>query len=357
MVWLAKLVSLFWSRFVQRTDLYPLQLDDGSYTVVRRPLTKEVVSKHLRGGLTLGLYGASSSTTRWLCIDVDTRDEVVVRRLWQRLDHLEIPVLTEFSGRKGYHLWVFFDSPVPNSDVRALGRKITTEHEIFPKQDQIPDGGVGNLVKAPLGLHRVTGMRCLFVDRQLQPFRDQVTVLNQAEAMDPAGIENRLSCRHLTSQSAFVPKDVGGAGDAADASLATTTIPILKDCVRLAIHEGVEEGRRNRVGYIIASESRRIGTPQACAQLLLDSVWNPRNQPPLSKRETRTIIDSAYGRPFRSFGCGGSGALRQVIKCVGMDRCLYARAFWVVGQGRGCSDAIAPVATAALSPGDEFQLP
>lgn len=100
----AELVRLFRSRFVQRADLYPIQLDTGGYTVVRRPLTDETIRKHLEGELTVGLYTSADSTTRWLCLDVDTKEERVMRSLWRRLDRAHIPHLTEFSGRRGYHL-------------------------------------------------------------------------------------------------------------------------------------------------------------------------------------------------------------------------------------------------------------
>ena len=75
----AELVRLFRERFVQRVDLYPIQLDGGGYTGVRRPLTDETICKHLEGELTLGLYTSADSTTRWLCLDVDTKEERVMR--------------------------------------------------------------------------------------------------------------------------------------------------------------------------------------------------------------------------------------------------------------------------------------
>jgi len=175
----------YWQRFVQRTDLYPQQLEGGGYTVVRRTLTDDIVRKHLEGEFTLGLYSTPDSTTRWLCLDVDATGGKAIPRLWQRLDRCRIPHLTEYSGRKGYHIWVFFACSVANRLARALGKALTREHEVFPKQDHIPEGGVGSLVKAPLGIHRATGRRCLFLYRDLKPLLDQKQALVEVRAITP----------------------------------------------------------------------------------------------------------------------------------------------------------------------------
>ena len=95
----AELVRVFRERFVQRVGPYPIQLDGGGYTVVRRPLTDETIRKHLEGELTLGLYTSADSTTRWLCLDVDTKDGVVVLST-QRI-RVKKPRLRKKSGGKG----------------------------------------------------------------------------------------------------------------------------------------------------------------------------------------------------------------------------------------------------------------
>ncbi len=44
--------------------------------------------------------------------------------------------------------------------------------EVFPKQVSLK-GGYGSLVKLPLGIHRVTGRRCLFLDENFNPYKNQ----------------------------------------------------------------------------------------------------------------------------------------------------------------------------------------
>ena len=38
------------------------------------------------------------------------------------------------------------------------------EIEVFPKQDEVNEGGFGNLLRLPLGVHRRTGQEGFFVD-------------------------------------------------------------------------------------------------------------------------------------------------------------------------------------------------
>jgi hypothetical protein len=81
--------------------------------------------------------------------------------------------LIEFSGGKGYHFWFFFDSPAParhargflNRIVKPLEKDLTVfGFEVFPKQDTLTGKGFGNLVKLPLGIHRLTGKRSFFIE-------------------------------------------------------------------------------------------------------------------------------------------------------------------------------------------------
>lgn len=50
----AKELARFSSLFVSRCDAYAVQLPDGSYTLVRAPVTQRTVVEHLRGQHTMG---------------------------------------------------------------------------------------------------------------------------------------------------------------------------------------------------------------------------------------------------------------------------------------------------------------
>ena len=61
---------------------------------------------------------------------------------------------------KDGHLWLLFDAPVPASQLRILAQAMmgfagVSIEEVFPKQDK--PSKIGNVVKAPLGIHRKPG--------------------------------------------------------------------------------------------------------------------------------------------------------------------------------------------------------
>lgn len=316
------IINLFRQRFVQRQDCYPLQLrDGGGYTVVRAELSNDVIIAHLKGERTIGLYGVPDSTTKWLCIDVDDLDEAAIREVQNHARRFGIPYLTEFSGKKGYHLWVFFDKPYPNKIARALSQAFSFDHEVFPKQDFLRPGKLGNLVKAPLGIHQVTGNWCLFLDKDLKPETEPYGVLEAVHLVNPIAV--------LQKEFPDLWKQIA-AGNPGDGQLATGTksvsVPIIKDCVRNAIHQGTRNGSRNRIGHVIASELRRLGLERDQASIVLSAFWNPENEEPLGDTELQIILNSAFEGDEYVYGCKEGGSLRGLFQCVGNEQCRFMRA-------------------------------
>ena len=195
---------------------------------------------------------------------------------------------------------------------------------MFPKQDRIAAGGLGSLVKAPLGLHRVTGARCLFVDRDMNILAEQEQALAGVRSVDP---RRTLARRFPKTWDQVGPKlQAPPAADSmSNPSSTPAPLPLIKDCVRRVLMEGTVQGHRNQVGYVIATELRRVGISRPRAQAMLSRVWNPRNSPPLAEAEIQTMVRSAYQGPERTFGCRPGGGLRRALECVGREKCLYAQ--------------------------------
>lgn len=324
-----KIVELFWSRFIHLDDCYPLQYKNngGGYVLIKEKLTPKIILEHLRGNKTIGLYGSQDSTTKWICIDIDTLDEIAVREVQNHARRFNIPYLTEFSGKKGYHLWVFFDKPYPNKFVRALAGKFAFNHEVFPKQDYICDGKLGNLVKAPLGKHQVTGNWCLFLDKDLRPEKDQYGVLAGIQTIDPIQVLKERFPEIWTKMCCNKPPRAVSLKETSNMK-----IPVMKDCIHNAIMKGTDQGSRNEVGHIIASELRRLGVQQEQAEVIMASIWNPNNKPPLEQSEIRVIINSAYGNGEYTYGCKEGSPLRSYLACLGFDDCLYMKVLTGTGN-------------------------
>lgn len=151
--------------------------EETVYSPVMEPVTKADTEKHLMGDIVLGAYTVRlDNTITWMCFDVDSIDLREAKNLALKLSNFlqDIPHAIEFSGNKGYHIWIFFNKPVPAANVRAIaidireavGGRITgdTHIEVFPKQDKLTEHNpLGNLVKVPLGLHPLTRARSRFV--------------------------------------------------------------------------------------------------------------------------------------------------------------------------------------------------
>ena len=218
---LSRLVHLF----AGREDVHARQWSDPSgkngYAPVRAPMTPELMRSHLTGAITLGAYGVRvDQTVTWFVWDIDIRRRALrsaegdpgrLRELRSRV-HDEamrmyavawsfgLRLLMEDSGFKGRHLWGFCETPQPADLVRHVGRALTRvfrplhediQVEFFPKQARIQEDGLGNLVKVPLGLHRVSGRRSAFLDVSGTPV-DPLPLLHQVQRVSRDNLLNIL---------------------------------------------------------------------------------------------------------------------------------------------------------------------
>lgn len=152
--------------FVNRTDVFSTQQKNGSYFPTKREITLPDIDKHLKGEITIGVYCLDKeSKVKWACVDLDGDDleELKINGLIIYNQFRDFKRMFEFSGRRGYHVWVFFEDKVPaeyaKTMVKArLNRIGMANHEIFPKQTTLDSTRLyGNLVKLPLALHKGSG--------------------------------------------------------------------------------------------------------------------------------------------------------------------------------------------------------
>ena len=111
---------------------------------------------------------------------------------------LQVPAALEISrSGVGAHAWVFFTAPVPAATARRLGTgllreamalrgrmKLASYDRLFPSQDLLPAGGVGNLIAAPLFKPARDEGRTVFIDPgTLEPYADQFAYLLRPEKL------------------------------------------------------------------------------------------------------------------------------------------------------------------------------
>ena len=166
-------------RMVVRSDAYLgyYRKANGDRDAAKRDglVTPAVLRSHFTAldvGNLIGLYTTNlENECRWLAIDLDRHkehsDEVAkrntefVKQIFDALTGLGFhPLLIDTNGRGGFHIFMFFDQPLPAKLVRSFGRwlvkdweasQLASEPEVFPKQDSIK-GEYGNGVRLP-GLH------------------------------------------------------------------------------------------------------------------------------------------------------------------------------------------------------------
>ena len=140
-------------------------------------LSEAVIRQHLEGRLTIGLYAMNPETQRckWIAIDGDYADSLKhLCELQWHLQTLKVESALEMS-RRGAHLWILAEQPLLARECRlwingvaerlsipVKGAGTAEGIEIFPKHDEIKEGGFGNAIRGPLGIHRTISARYWF---------------------------------------------------------------------------------------------------------------------------------------------------------------------------------------------------
>lgn len=212
----------FVHRFAGREDVHARMWREGDevgWGPVHQPLTPDLVRAHLDGATTLGTYLVRlDGTVGFLVLDLDASKAALHRvlgdaaatadlrrrtalaggRLVEALRGRGLDALYVDSGYKGRHLWLFFAAPLPAARAHALARGLAAvlapadpdlRLEAFPKQDRVREGGLGNLVKLPLGLHLRSGRRAAVLDDRGEPLADPWPRLRAVAPVDPARLE------------------------------------------------------------------------------------------------------------------------------------------------------------------------
>ena len=145
------LVSRFAALFHGRTDAHGL----GRGAVKRTAVTQEDYRRHLAGQHPDGGVGVfplrPDGTVVWAAIDLDEPNFELAQDL-QKL--LPGQTWIEKSRSGNAHIWAFFSEPIPAWIPRGLMKMALQAHgrtdvEVFPKQDRLPEGLLGNYLNLP----------------------------------------------------------------------------------------------------------------------------------------------------------------------------------------------------------------
>ena len=167
-------------------------------------LNKDVMENHLRGNIVVGIYPMlQDETCCFLAMDFDQADwQSDISVLRDVCNEFNIPVAVERSrSGKGGHAWFFFENRLSAALARKFGTALLTfsmgrRHEIqfksydrlFPGQDTMPRGGLGNLIALPFQKAARKNSNSEFVSEKYESYDDQWAFLSTIRKIS----ENRL---------------------------------------------------------------------------------------------------------------------------------------------------------------------
>ncbi|MBT9147958.1 MAG: hypothetical protein DDT32_01727 [Syntrophomonadaceae bacterium] len=289
------------SLFDGRQDCFGEQADNGAYYTQKKKLTQREIEKHLLGEKTIGVYLLKKGRVTFAALDFDSKgpqakEAILYCQRW--LNGWAIPSFIEPSGNKGLHLWVFFKDWVSADKVRKVlfylleslesdtGISEPEGHpiEIFPKQS----GGVdlGNLIKLPFGIHRVTGKRTRFIthDNHIIELDDILASPAINEDILDVIIENIPGLPDTAHEPTQQPQGQG--------------LPCFSNTSATII----EEGARHAIGFRRSVHLFRQGHAKDAAEALM-ILWDEENcRPSIGAKVIKRNITSAYSGKY-GFGC------------------------------------------------------
>lgn len=156
------------------------------------PLTEDVILKHLKGDITIGIYPLlPGDLCNFLAIDFDKKTyEKDVIAFWNTCDDLGIPIYVEKSrSGDGAHVWIFFEESISARIARKMGNILLTKtmekasldldsyDRLFPNQDTMPKGGFGNLIALPFQGKSSKSGNTVLVDKYFDVQDNQLDIL------------------------------------------------------------------------------------------------------------------------------------------------------------------------------------
>ena len=194
--------SLMLEAFAGREDIFSAELHVGSQhrktELQELPLTELQIEEHLRGDRTIGTYiQRPNSTVRHIVWDVDILKAFILKygsggesfdaclqrayhkalEIQKLLDNKGLHTYIEFSGFRGYHVWLFLDEWIPvrfaNMLTDRVEEEIVAEQDItvecFPSKVRLKAGRLGQVMKLPYGIHVRSGKRSCFINEDGSP--------------------------------------------------------------------------------------------------------------------------------------------------------------------------------------------
>ena len=293
----------------QKDDVY-ITIDSERFDKAI-PLNDSFIKRHLDGKDTYGVFNANA-VNKFITFDIDFSDDMPMAR-WATGKLVDVlyrdfgipfdDIHVSYSGNKGYHIDLFLDKPIKLSDAEVFYEKVRKHAELEKRQVEFrPTYKQG--VKLPLGVHKKTGNRCWFVDREtLEPI-ESFDYLNDVEPMDHMIVLDsviELTEEQIESFDAVVR--------ATDTTVNVVTHEKAFGKVRDIMTAGqlLHSGSRHDTTVLLASFCNTQGYERDEAKaIILDIMYatppeffNKTTTRELIDRETDRLVNRAYDREYK----------------------------------------------------------
>lgn len=195
--------KLLYDLFVTNIHAIAFQRDDGKYITKYLPVSEYLIEEMLKQHGSIGCYQQcyKSNMLKWICFDFDCTDKEKpdldklymhnVKPLIEICDKYKINYLTEFSGRRGIHVWIIFSHLIPKDKAfqivtflkkelyEQIGELKHANLDLFPATDLYKGNIVGKQVKLPLSFHKSGAQSWLFQgDFDIEYYNNEDVFLN-----------------------------------------------------------------------------------------------------------------------------------------------------------------------------------
>lgn len=228
---LNQIAQLLFNIFVINRRAIAVQKADGNYITHYTNVTKNDIYCMLKEEKSIGTYQQlyKSPYLKWICLDFDCKDKEnpnlnelyrdCIYPINNYLFSKKIKYINEFSGRRGIHIWIIFDSLITKQIAYDILQKIISDSGIkydvrkygldkFPANGLSKNNIVGKQVKIPLSKHKKGQHSFLFEgefsfknnEKNPQFFENQFELLNKIEFNNVQTLINTLGIISLPNK-------------------------------------------------------------------------------------------------------------------------------------------------------------
>lgn len=212
-------LELYHQLFVGREDIYARESINAygkrTYEMYSAPLTLEALENEMRQHASLATYvQRNNATAHFMVFDLDISKKVLLKYppeteeflqylalvkqkaclLRKVLIRMGLDSLLEFSGFRGYHIWIFFQEWISVRHIHMLQDVILDKLkeewvqeendgvliELFPNRTRVNSEKPGQCIRLPFSRHMRTGKQTCFLDDEGKAYEKQSEVLEQA---------------------------------------------------------------------------------------------------------------------------------------------------------------------------------